>query len=62
MYLKDEKVVMHVVTSRSTHFFSLYMVGFLVSNSYMKSWDSAVGLPTGYGLGDRGVAVRVPVT
>jgi hypothetical protein len=27
----------------------------------MKSWDSAVGIATGYGLHDREVAVRVPV-
>jgi hypothetical protein len=28
---------------------------------YNDSWDSAVGIVTGYGLDDRGVGVRVPV-
>jgi hypothetical protein len=27
----------------------------------MGSWDSVVGIATGYGLDDRGVGVRVPV-
>jgi hypothetical protein len=28
---------------------------------YDKSWDSAVGIATGYGLNDGGVGVRVPI-
>jgi hypothetical protein len=27
----------------------------------MGSWDSVVGIATGYGMDDRGVGVRVPV-
>jgi hypothetical protein len=30
-------------------------------DNFTLSWDSVVGITIGYGLGDRGVGVRVPV-
>jgi hypothetical protein len=37
---------------------NLYILNFLQP---VRSWDSAVGIATGYGLDDRGVGVQVPV-
>jgi hypothetical protein len=34
---------------------------FNMATPLIQSWDSSVGIATGYGLGDQGVGVRVPV-
>jgi hypothetical protein len=56
----DEAVTHYVITFTLLQLLSknMYYIE-LLHNS--KSRDSAVGIATGYGLGDRGVRVRVPV-
>jgi hypothetical protein len=39
----------------------IYVYNFVSLHFFSRSWDSAVGIVTGYGLEDGGVGVRVPV-
>jgi hypothetical protein len=48
---------LHGVVLNSTQGFYIY----IIINNILGSWDSTVGIGTGYELDDRGVGVRVPV-
>jgi hypothetical protein len=50
-----------VRSSSGYSFCGLHGVLHTLNSMKDKSWDSSVGIATGYGLDDRGVGVRVPV-
>jgi hypothetical protein len=49
------KIIIHILFSEPSLF------GFEVHIPVTKNRDSAVGIGTGYGLGDKGVEVGIPV-
>jgi hypothetical protein len=52
-------LVHNVLTAPMCHFTKVHLL--IYAYIYFRSRDSVVDIATGYGLDDRGVAVRVPV-
>jgi hypothetical protein len=54
-----ESLAVGVISFNARNCSALFILNWLVFTA--RSWDSIVGIATGYGLDDRGVGVRVPV-